>query len=231
MPDWWELVRERLSGLALEAAERNDVQAELAAHLDETCERLLAEGLPEQEAVQRTLALVPDWQDLGQRIAFAKKGEHFMKNRIRQLWMPGFLALVLSMLFLWAVQRLGFQPRVILSGPTALLFYVPWLLSLPFIGALGAHISSRAGGSRGTVLLASVFPSLALAGAFLLMFPIGMATARLTGNDLSFPIVARTLLKDAVGWLLLPGAALLLGGFLAHLLLGSRSSSQRTAIG
>lgn len=231
MPDWRELVRQRLSGLALDAAEREDVHAELAAHLDESCELLQAEGLPEREAAQRTLAQVPDWQDLGHEIAFAKKGEHLMEKRVRQLWIPGFLALILSAVFLMALQKLGFQPRIVWSGPIALLLYVPWLLWLPFIGALGAHVSSRAGGSRGTVLLASVFPVLALAVAFLLMFPIGMTIERITGNHVDFSIVATTLLRDGIGWLLIPGAALLIGGLLANLLLSPRSTSRNIAMG
>jgi hypothetical protein len=229
MPDWEKLVRERLSGLALDPAEREVVHAELAAHLAESCEALQAEGLPEREAVQRTLAQVPNWQDLAQKITFAKKGEDLMEKRVRQLWIPGFLALILSMLFLTALQKLGIQPRIAWSGPTAILLYVPWLLSLPFFGALGAYVSSRAGGSRGTVLLASVFPSLALATAFLLMFPIGLTIERITGQHVDFSSVATALLNNWIGWILIPGAALLVGGWLSQLLLSDRVSSRGIA--
>jgi hypothetical protein len=231
MPDWRELVRQRLSGLALDAAEREDVHAELAAHLDESSEELQAAGLPEREAVQRTLARVPDWQDLEHKIAFAKKGEDLMEKRVRQLWIPGFLALILSMLFLMTLQKLGFQPRIVWSGPNTILLYVPWLLSLPFFGALGTYVSSRAGGSRGTVLLASVFPALALTAAFLLMFPIGLTIERITGNQVDFSLVATALLRDGIGWILVPGAVLLVGGLLAHFLFNPRSSSRDTTIG
>src|SRR5256885_4920337 len=55
--------------------------------------------------------------------------------------------------------------------PRSTLFpYTTLFRSLPFLGALGAYISSRAGGSRGTALLASIFPALALTLTFLLMF-------------------------------------------------------------
>jgi len=60
MPDWQELVRQRLSSLALDAEEKDEVQVELAAHLEESYEVFRAEGLPEYEAVQRTLAQVAD---------------------------------------------------------------------------------------------------------------------------------------------------------------------------
>jgi hypothetical protein len=228
MANWREFVRQRLAALALDADEREDVHAELAAHLEESCEELQAEGLPEREAVQRTIAQVPDWQDFGHKIAFAKRGEDLMEKRIRQLWIPGFLALILSALSQMTLQKLGFQPRLVWSGPNTILLYVPWLLSLPFFGALGAYVSSRAGGSRGTVLLASVFPVLALATAFLLMFPIGLAVERITGkNEVDFRMVATALLRDEIGWILVPGAALLAGGFLSQLFLSRRLDSRR----
>jgi hypothetical protein len=231
MPDWGKLVRQRLRGLALDAVEKEEVHAEFAAHLEESYECFRREGLSEKEAVQRTLAQVPDWHDLRWRVFFAKRRGNLMKKRLHQLWIPGFVALILSAGFLMALQKLGFQPRIGRNGPPELLLYVPWLLSLPFIGALGALVSSRAGGSRGTMLLASVFPALALATAFLLMSPIGMIVERIIGNDLDFRFVARLLLKDGIGWILIPGAALLVGGLLAQLLLNPRSTSRNIAIG
>lgn len=56
MPDWQELVRLRLSGLALDAAEKDEVHAELAAHLEESYEAFRKEGLAEHEGIQRAFA-------------------------------------------------------------------------------------------------------------------------------------------------------------------------------
>jgi hypothetical protein len=55
MPDWNALVREHLDGLSLEAEERREVIAELAAHLEESFEELRRQGLAEEAAVSRTL--------------------------------------------------------------------------------------------------------------------------------------------------------------------------------
>ncbi len=230
MPDWQKLVRDRLSGLALDAAEKDEVHAELAAHLEESYAAFREEGLPEKDAFRRTLAQAADWRDLQREIFVAKRREQPMKKRTQQVWIPGFLTLILSMIFLAVLRELGFQPRIAGSGPTMVLLYVPWLLSLPFFGALGAHLSSRAGGSRGTVLLASVFPVLALTAAFLLMFPIGMVVEWIIGRHVDFSDVAPALLKDGIGWLLVPGAALLAGGLLAHLLSSQRLAPQNTAV-
>jgi len=202
------------------------------AHLEEAYENLLVKGLPEKEAVQRTLAQVADWPDLQCKIFIAKKGRDFMQKRVHQLWIPGFLTLTLSMIFLTVLLELGFQARIVSwSGLGTIIFFVPWLLSLPFFGALGAYLSSRAGGSRGTMLLASIFPALALTAAFLLMFPIGLIIERIIGRQVDFSMVATAILRDGIGWILVPGAALLVGGLLVHLLFSRRSSSQDTAIG
>ena len=81
------------------------------------------------------------------------------------------------------------------------------------------------------VLLASVFPVLALATAFLLMFPIGFFLERIAGRHVDFGMVATALLKDGVGWILLPGAALLMGGLLAPLFPDRRFSPPNTVVG
>jgi len=135
------------------------------------------------------------------------------------------------MVFSVMLHKHGFQPRMVSWRYSDILFCAPWLLSLPFFGALGAYISSRAGGSLGTVLLASVFPVLALTAAFLLMFPIGLIVERIIGRQVDFSNVATAILKDGIGWILVPGAALLMGGLLVHRLFSRRLSSQDTAIG
>jgi hypothetical protein len=231
MRDWQELVRRRLSNLALEPAEKDEVHAELAAHLEESHEVFCKEGFPEKEAAERTLEQVADWRDLQRRILITKRSGYPMQKRVHQLSIPGFLTMALSTVFLVTLQKLGFNARMVSWRDADIFFFAPWLVSLPFLGALGAYISSRAGGSRGTALLASIFPALALTLTFLLMFPIDMIIEPIIGRQVDFSIVAAVLLKDGTGWILVPGAALLAGGLLLHLLFGRRLSPQDTAIG
>jgi hypothetical protein len=222
MRDWKKLVGRGLAGLALEPPERAAVIAELAAHLEETCQVMRGQGLTEKEAVRHTLSQIEDWQELRHKIVSAKKGEYVMEKRARQVWIPGFVALILSMLCLAMLQKLGFQPRIVSSGSSTILLYGPWLISLPFFGALGAYVSLLAGGSRAIALLSTVFPVAALTAAFLLMFPIGLTAELLTRRQSDFPAVAALLLGDGIGWLLIPGVALFSGGLLAHLLFSLR---------
>lgn len=231
MRDWKALVEQRLSGLGLEPAETTEVIAEVAAHLEDTCEEMLRQGMTEEEAVGRALSQAGNWKDLQRKISVAKRREQPMKKRVWQLWVPGFLTLILSTFFLMTLQQYGLQPRIVRSGSNTILLYLPWLLSLPFFGALGAYVSSRAGGSRGIVILASAFPALALTGAFLFMFPFGLTIQVIMGRPVDFSRVATVLLKDGISWILVPGAALLGGGFFAHLLFSTRPSSRTTAIG
>jgi hypothetical protein len=61
MPDWEALVRERLSGIALESEQRSEVIAELAGHLEESFEQLRRQGMPEEAAVDRIISQVENW--------------------------------------------------------------------------------------------------------------------------------------------------------------------------
>ena len=232
MRNWQELVRQRLAGLELDSAEKEEVQTELALHLEESHEDLRKQGVSEDESVQRALSQVTNWHDLQRRIFIAKRRGPFMKKRVYQLWIPGFLTLILSVVLQMMLQKLGFRVRMVGGGPNAILFYVPWLAGLPFFGALGAYLSSRAGGPRGTMVLASVFPVLALAGAFVFLFPFDVIVKWIIGSEVdTFAVVATTILRDGTGWLLLPGVALLVGGLVANLLIGRPSSSHGAAIG
>ena len=230
MPNWKELVRQRLSGLFLDATEKEEVHSELAAHLEDSYVAFCKTGLTEGEAARRAMEQVSDWQDLQAKILLARRGD-FMRKRAQQLWIPGFLTLILSTVFLMTLQEVfGVKPRTVGIGPGTILFYVPWMTALPFVGALGAYLSSRAGGSRSTIMLASVFPAVSLEAAFLLMFPIGMIIEQVTKNDLSFGVAATTLLSNWIGWIAVPGAELLAGGLVAQLFSGRTCSSRDATI-
>ena len=223
MLDWQKLVRQRLSGLALDGPEKDEVHAELAAHLEESYEAFSSEGVPEPEALRRTLAQVADWKDLQQKIDSARTGKDTMTNRVTQLWLPGLLTFALSMGLLELVQKFGPRPIVLDldKGTPVLMFYTPWLLALPLAGALGAYLSKRAGGSARIVLASSIFPVLPFGVVFMIAGPVGLVIS----HSLAHHIVTAAFFSMSVGWVLAPGIALLVGGFLMQLLISRRSST------
>ena len=223
MLDWQKLVRQRLSGLALDGPEKDEVHAELAAHLEESYEAFSSEGVPEPEALRRTLAQVADWKDLQQKIDSARTGKDTMTNRVTQLWLPGLLTFALSMGLLELVQKFGPRPIVLDldKGTPVLMFYTPWLLVLPLAGALGAYLSKRAGGSARIVLASSIFPVLPFGVVFMIAGPVGLVIS----HSLAHHIVTAAFFSLSVGWVLAPGIALLVGGLLMQILFSRRSST------
>jgi hypothetical protein len=227
MLNWQELVRERLSGLALDAGEKDEVHAELAAHLEDSYEAFWAEGVPEPEAVQQTLAQVADWKELQRKIHFARIRKDMMTNRVTQLWLPGLLTFAVSMGLEALVQKFGPRPIVLDldKGTPVLMFYTAWLLMLPLVGGLGAYLSKRAGGSVRIVLASSIFPVLPFGVVFLIAIPVGLVI----NHNLEHHIVTAAYLSMSVGWVLAPGAALLAGGLLVQLFLSRRQASRGVA--
>src|SRR6267378_7816945 len=164
MRDWEALVERQLNDIALEPEESAEVIAELAAHLAESCQELRKQGMTEEEAVRRTIAQVADWQKLSRLIQTAKTKENIMTNRVRQFWFPSLLTLLLSMGLLMLIQFFGPNPWIAarrsgwsLIAPVAVV-YLPWLFLLPLVGAMGAYLSNRAGGSQRIMFSSIVFP-------------------------------------------------------------------------
>jgi hypothetical protein len=226
MPDWEALVRERLAGISLEPQELREVIAELAGYLEETFEQLRRQGFPEEAAVERALSQVKNWQSLRRRIQIARSKENIMTSRVRQLWMPGFLTLLLSMVLLMVIQFIGPKPLIVsahgwrMIAPVAVI-YVPWLLSLLPIGAMGAYLAGRAGASQRAMFLSIVFPVLPYFVLFVIAFPVSW----ILDEHVAHNVMLTALLMGLIAWVLMPGTALLAGGLLVQLLRARRSAS------
>lgn len=162
MPDWEKLVGERLERLKLATEERREVIAEIAAHLDECYVELRDAGSPDPEGY--TLAQVSDWNVLRRKIRRAKEGGMSFARRVM---FPGLTALFLAQVALAVI----LHSLIALHGPALEgqfrggdrvpgIFYVPWMLTLPWIGAVGAWLARRAGARPGQRLTAALFPAL-----------------------------------------------------------------------
>lgn len=230
MPDWETLVRKRLADISLEPEGRREVIAELAGHLEETFEQLLRQGTPEEAAAARALSQVKNWQSLRRDIQIARSKENVMTNRVKQWWLPGFVALFLSVMLLRGNEFIGIKPLIVsahgsqLGAPVAVI-YVPWLLLLVPIGAMAAYLAGRAGGSQRAMFLSTVFPVLPHLGFFLVVFPVVL----ILDGHVAHNIMISGLFMSLAAWVLLPGAALLAGGIPVQVLRSRRSISDHSA--
>lgn len=209
MPDWKAVVSQRMAPLNLPAHSKAEVVAELAAHLEEIYKTARARGLMHEAAVAFTLQEVRNWRVLANNISRAKSQEDFMTNRTRTLWLPAMANLLAAMLLLMMMQRLGVQPRLLwvnaMQGKFALVFYFPWLIALPFFGAVGAYLSRRAQGDTFARLTAALSPALALIALVCLIAPWGLLMDGL--SIYRMVLIAGGLLS----WGVLPACALLVG--------------------
>jgi len=210
MPDWRAYVQDHLGSLSTSQSreeEDDEVARELAAHLEEFYAALLANGTPGAEAFSQACARAGNWRKLRIQIIAAKQ-EGTMRDRIRQIWLPGLITFISAYFVLAILQRLGARPLYSHPGePVGVIFYLPWLFLLPLVGAAGGYLSRRAQADGWRVYLASCVPVLALAALFLVIFPVSFIL------DKQVPPQAKvtTLAALMFGWVLLPGMALCAG--------------------
>jgi hypothetical protein len=226
MPDWEALVGERLADGSLAPEERREVISELASHLEETFEQLRRQGFSEEAAVERALSQVRNWQSLRRKIQKARMKEDVMTDRVKQVWLPGFLTLFLSMMLLMLIQFIGPKPLVLsphgwrVMAPMAVI-YVPWLVCLAPIGAMGAYLSSRAGASRRGTFVSIAFPVLPYFVFFIVAFPVCV----ILDDHVAHNVVLSALWVGLVAWVVLPATALFAGGFPVQILKSRRAAS------
>ncbi|HLV86948.1 MAG TPA: hypothetical protein VKV39_08240 [Candidatus Sulfotelmatobacter sp.] len=220
MPDWNELIRERL-GCEAEGA----VISELASHLEEVYEQARAQGLNQAASEERASQEVSDWRVLAAQIRRAKGG-NFMKRRIRSFWLPALFTLVGSAGTLAAGLFFRLRPHLYVlrdyslhgAGWQAEFFlHWWWLATLPIFGAMGAYLSLRADGTPWDRLAASLSPSLFVLTVMCVILAIG-------GSDL---LQHLGFALGTVEWVVIPGIASLLGAM--PLIFQSRPSKARAA--
>jgi len=126
-----------------------------------------------------------------------------MNNRTKTLWLPGLISLAGSMAWMMILQRALPQPEMRLNhAGLPLLYQLLWLATLPLFGAASALLSRRSGGDRLSSLTAALSPSI-------VMIPLWIALA--TRMNHPSPRQWFNLLCGVLNWIVLPGAALLLG--------------------
>ena len=130
-----------------------------------------------------------------------------MNPRTRSLWLPAMANLIAAPGLLMILQKLAVQPRVLWIGDTAMVLYLPWLVTLPIFGAFGALLAKRAHARSVNRLIVGLSPALAVLGAFALVLPVSLVVDSHRLRDFPFAYFALTIFN----WVVLPGLGLLIG--------------------
>ena len=116
MPDWKKLVEERLTTLHLPPSAKQDVVAELAAHLEDSASADRATNEPESPAI----AHIP-WCELANAIEHCKGGEGTMNQRTKTFCLPAMAILFALGLILVLRDRAEALQRIIWIACMAML--------------------------------------------------------------------------------------------------------------
>jgi len=213
MPDNRRLVKDRLGELGLGPHREEEIVRELSEHLDDHTDDLAQGGLAAVEAHAQALEAVSDWPALRNEIFNAETEEAMMNYRTKVLWLPALGALALSHALLALMQIWGSPPRFHWLSPARslapyMVFYAPWLISQPVVGAMAAYWSRRARGTVRHQLLAALAPAIALPGFLLPFLPVAVIVDWPVSHELRFWTGFLVMITT---WGLLPAVPLLLG--------------------
>lgn len=205
MPDWSEAVTGNLGRLRLSAPARQEVIAELAAHMEDSYEADIIRGATPEDAQHAALQTAGDWSLLLRGINQTR--EDYM-SRTRTLWLPGLASLVIGMLVQATLARIGPRPAVWMFSNTALIIQWWWIASLPFAGAAGAYLCRRNGGTVSERLTSALFPALFMAGLLALAYVV---SSIVDFGRVPFSLRTQAMALFMLGWAIVPAPALLLG--------------------
>lgn len=250
MPDWKSEASRKLECAKLSADEREEISRELAGYLDDLCSQSRASGADESSATARGKQELNEDPRLGTTLYHARQ-EGRMNDRTRQLWIPAITLLLASaaMLALFQLAALwlysayaptphgnsfpGLMAWLTRHNSAALIVYLGWLYTLPFLGAFGAGWARRAGSSIRTQITSGLFPLLLFIAIFFGQYHVATqgTTLNFLGMDALPPSHIFFLFMPAnvslfLSWVAFPMAALLLG--VLPFLLTSAESSQQT---
>ncbi|MGE0361420.1 MAG: hypothetical protein AB7H93_20040 [Vicinamibacterales bacterium] len=132
-----------------------------------------------------------------------------MNMRVRQLWAPALSTFVVSLSVQFVALRVPqLPPWVFFTRNGVSIVLAPlWLLAPPFIGALGAWLSLRAGGNARDRLLSALGSAWLIASILTLGVPLSMVVER----HFSLRIKLTAYIVYLIAWCLVPAVLLALG--------------------
>ena len=209
MPDWKQIVSKKFRVLAVCSPEFTE---ELAAHLEDSYEALLCEGLPVEVALQRTIGQIEGRCRVWLVMRFLQ--EELMTGFIRGVAVPGLLTSAAAWFLFRALSQDHIRTKVIwLVGGHLPLW---WWCLLPMCGALGGLLSQRYGGSRLRRMTASLLPSAILCTLVLMIFVVGFTMSEFVSHYQLVSIRLESLGLVSPGFGLIPAGFSLLGAGVAE---------------
>ncbi len=132
-----------------------------------------------------------------------------MNMRVRQLWAPALSTFLVSISVQFAALSVPqLPPWVFFTRNRVSVVLAPlWMLALPFIGALGAWLSLRAGGNTRDRLLAALGSAWLIGTILTLGVPLSMVIER----HFSLSTKLTAYIAYMVAWCLVPAVLLVLG--------------------
>jgi hypothetical protein len=153
-------VRNQLRNLRLNEAEREEVFAEISAHLEMVVEELVAEGVHEENAQRAALSQLRDHKRLLTRIQRARA--HVMRDSFRKVWLPAAVVVLLVYYSQMIAYRFIPEPRSYHVLGTYYVYSWGWLLAEACAGSLGAWWSRAMGGTVRERLIVALAPAEAM---------------------------------------------------------------------
>jgi hypothetical protein len=213
MFDWQKAVAEKLAGGRITRHHRNEVVAEIAAHMEEKSQCLQQCGMTEDEARAAAWNEVPDWEYFAQDIYVAKEG--YMTSRVKSFWIPGAMALLSTILLERFFYVVGSRPWIVQPGGVMMALNIginpvfPALL--PACGAIAAWMARRAGAPVSGRMLAATFPCLLIAACITGTVLLGLAVDLFVPGYMQLSFMLQGLAPYFLAFVIVPGVSLLLG--------------------
>lgn len=229
MPDWKQIVRERLNSAGLPPSTENDVITELAAHLEDIYEEGIEGGMSTSNAARDALAGI-HWPRLAGKIERAKSdsresGRDTMNQRTRKLWLPALGGIMFTAVLLVVLDKIHAGPLAVRLGHLAMALQLAWFVAMPLFGRTAPEVALM--NSRTRTMWLPGFVTLTAASLFLFaeeMVLVHDPSFYLTGICLQpdHLIVSRAAFCFYLGWLLTQVLCGALGAYLSRRGGGSR---------
>jgi len=199
--------------------DREEVFAEITAHLEDIYAEAVESGLDPSQAREAALASVGEWTELSRELQ-AAKGED-MNGRMKKIFIPGLVAMLIGSIgdrLLWWTH--SSMPNIywigrptVPGGARGFIAIEPLMLVFLVIGgAAAAWLSRQMDGSRRQRIYAAELPVMVTGGLMVLSLSLNLLFGpfvRSLRGEVSYMMYA--FFGYIIGWVLLPAVALYVG--------------------